>query len=61
MNLTIASGITVENLLLDDFNFLVNNLFEIAKGVYLPPEPIEVEVYEEEQGLFPDVDNDTPF
>ena len=63
MNLTIASGITVENLLLDDFNFLVNNLFEIAKGSYLPPEPIDViDLEDEEQKeLFPNEDSDTPF
>lgn len=61
MNLYIASGVTVETFLLDEFNFHVNNLFEIAKGSYLPPEPIDVIDYEEEQKeLVPNEDSDTP-
>ena len=63
MNLYIGSGVTVETFLLDEFNFHVNNLFEIAKGVYLPPEPIDViDLEDEEQKeLFPNEDSDTPF
>ena len=63
MNLYIGSGVTVETFLLDEFNFHVNNLFDIAKGVYLPPEPIDViDLEDEEQKeLFPNEDSDTPF
>jgi hypothetical protein len=62
MNLYITSGITVETFLLDEFNFHVNNLFAVAKGTYLPPEPIDVIDYEEEQKeLFPEQATDQPF
>tara|TARA_R110000787_G_scaffold74896_2_gene166144 strand:- start:613 stop:1191 length:579 start_codon:yes stop_codon:yes gene_type:complete len=64
MNLTIASCITVEGLSLENFNALTNNLYAIAKGTYVPPEPIEIEDEvtpdEEQPGLFPD-NNTSPF
>jgi hypothetical protein len=60
-DIMIASGVTVETFQIDVFYSLVSNIVSIIKGEYVPPEPIDVIDYEEGQGLFPDVDNNTPF